>query len=175
MIVETPYQSPLAVGPPVTLNDQKPLRYILVLALCSALPIAELVIGVQYENGNGCDNANLLRPVIYLIVAGSVMILILVMIFLYMFLDISDQSKNIIFIFVAILFPFYIWWSVIGTIVLWRDNIDCKPQTLHDMLWSSVIIRLVFIFIFIFHIYLIFNQFNTMLFQLTNNKYNNIF
>lgn len=114
-----------------------------------ALPIAELVLGSQYNNNpdNTCDNGRLIQPTTWLIVGGSVDLfctVILIPMFFMMLCNNRGSAFSIFLLFVAILGGLFDFaWAIIGSCVLWRDNVPCGPQPLHDMMYASVIIRLI--------------------------------
>lgn len=101
-----------------------------------ALSIAELVIAKMYWGSDDqCDNNHLLSPVSWLQIDGIIGII---------FSGISLLS----FIDMGRVLPimgcygcFYFAWAVMGGIILWRDNTNCSPSELSNMMWASVLIH----------------------------------
>lgn len=119
------------------------------LSIVLALPIAELVIGAKYlDSGDGCANAQVMSPAMWLFVCGIVSIsLIVTTICTTVRIILSSGGREVEMVLYVVLriisSMFSIAWCIVGAIVLWRDNNDCSPRELHDMMWASVIIHLV--------------------------------
>ena len=121
---------------------------LLLLMLVSALPIAELVIGSKYIDTDGCSNATVILPTTWLIVSGGVSLVFIAVTFLSFSALLMGSLNDEIIVFGPVVLQtlfsgFFFAWSIVGAVMLWRDNVNCNPLQLHDMLWASVIIRLV--------------------------------
>jgi hypothetical protein len=121
---------------------------LLVLLLLLALPIAELVIGTKYSprgKSSDCSNDLVILPATWLIVSGAMSIVFIGLFYLSISIDnlfISPRKGGSIAL-QALFSLFFLAWSIVGCVMLWRDNLYCKPAELHDMLYASVIIHLV--------------------------------
>lgn len=107
-----------------------------------ALSIAELVVGVKYQYVNECNNGDVVLPVVWLLVDGGMGLFsgVIVALCVAEWLAFTTFAVGLALVPAA---GFGFAWSIIGAVMLWRDNLSCSPQELHDMLWASVIIRLV--------------------------------
>lgn len=116
------------------------------------LYIAELVIGLKYLNSplNECHNASVVDPSVWLVV-GSVTCIGCFVFFLcavgYLVIKQSETPFVFVILYQILQLLFSLAWTIVGAVMLWRDNLDCKPQELHDMLYASVIIRLILVFV----------------------------
>ena len=123
---------------------------LLMAVLGLALPIAELSMGVKFMfNDHGCNNATILSPITWLIVSGSTGIVesALIIFVLVVFLGGDFEDLTMAFICPYFLsFLFHIAWAIVGSVILFRDNLNCSPSQLHDIFYASVIIRLLGVF-----------------------------
>jgi len=121
--------------------------FLVLLALGSALSIAELVLFQQYkDNHPDCNNGQVVDPLIWLEVDGIVN-LVAGIIFLFVVFGLCGLEMVALvcgtgLIVLTSLFEFC--WVIVGAVMLWRDNLNCAPQPLHDILWATVLIRLIF-------------------------------
>lgn len=114
-----------------------------------ALPIAELVFAGRYEHQSSrpdCANDRVIDPAKWLLVSGIIGIISIVLMFGSTILTIATENGAflIITLTVSILVGmFNLAWVIVGSVMLWRDNVDCHPEEFKSMLWASVIIHLI--------------------------------
>jgi hypothetical protein len=118
-----------------------------ILVFASVFSFIELAFGAHYLGKGGCDDSTLIEPSVWLIIMGSVNI------FSYLSAIIRSCSENDFiqvfhFIVTVLSVMFNIAWTIIGGVVLWRDNFDCAPSKMHDFIWSSVIINIIGLAVF---------------------------
>jgi len=121
--------------------------FVTFLLLGTSLSIAELVLYQQYkDNHPDCNNNRLIDPVTWLEVDGAVNIAITGLILIILTLGVCGWEGSAMCGFgIAILLGLFGFaWMIIGAVMLWRDNLNCSPEPLHDILWAAVIIRLIF-------------------------------
>ncbi len=116
--------------------------FILLLLILLIAPIFQLIYGIKYFNNNECDNDRLIKPSVWLIISGSVSIIITLSTIICLL--IYKEVEHITIHILSILSSLYsICWVIIGSIMLWRDNIYCGPSSFHDLLWATIIIDLI--------------------------------
>jgi hypothetical protein len=118
------------------------------IAAVVALPVAEIVIGNKYIDDTRCSNARLIKPAGWLVVSGSVALTFIGTIIIMAARQIILNDRNsIIHLFTLQLLNnmFSIAWCIIGAVSLWRDNLQCEPNEMHDMMWAAVIIHLILV------------------------------
>lgn len=121
-----------------------------------ALAVAELVMGIRHRDDTTCSNDQLMNPSTWLIVQGAYSIgsffLLVCLSFAGVVTLMSTDRVSTSLVgcgFFLILFTYYLGvllsvaWSIIGAVMLWRDNLSCEPESFNDMLWASVIIHLI--------------------------------
>lgn len=113
-----------------------------------ALPIAELALGVKFHNNadNECANGTLLQPTTWLIVGGAVSLSVFVILLPMLIITTLTESKVgglFVILFTVLGGCFDLAWAIIGAVILWRDNLHCDPSPLHDIMYASVILRLI--------------------------------
>ena len=118
------------------------------LSFLLALPISEIVIASKYASDADslCNGDALVSPIAWLYVSGFTAIVELAALVLFgiLFLYTKSDEFGLFAIATLVLFSlFSVAWTIIGGVVLWRDNISCGPQPMHDMMWASVIIHIV--------------------------------
>jgi hypothetical protein len=111
------------------------------IGILSSLQIAQITIGVMYPNS--CKSSFNLNVNVWLIVQGigGCLQLVINMTMLYKkCLCMCGFSRILLVLFQVI-------WMIIGSIMFWRDCYNCQPQTLNTMLWVSLILGYISIFI----------------------------
>ena len=97
-----------------------------------AIGITEIVISSQHINPSQCNNDSIISPVNWLFTDASVMLfsMIITSFVIYQLL-INRIFVTGLFLLGALITLFNLVWTIIGGIVLWRDNPDCEPQSLY--------------------------------------------
>ena len=135
------------IGYPTDMTDRSSFTCILItLGISLALPIAELVIGDRHLDDTVCANGRLMRPAVWLVATGAITLTSIVLgafLLISAALQSDDLARVALFMLRTFSAAFSIAWTIIGMVVLWRDNADCPAGELHDMIWASVIIHLV--------------------------------
>ncbi len=130
----------------VTLTPCVALLLCCVLAACSALPIAEIYYAQYYETYGECDNDALVRPRTWLLTSGITTLCFLGTVITLLMCVLANMPIALWVGLVIVLILHMLFstaWTVIGAVVLWRDNLSCAPQGFHDLFWASVIIQLI--------------------------------
>ena len=123
--------------------------------LSTAIPIVEIVIATQYKDSHtDCDNS-LLLPTTWLFISAIVSFALLI-IEMPIGIQITRERQYItegcktpteqnpfVITLRYLSFIFSIVWTIIGAVILFRDNMDCGPYSLHVMMMFSVITRLI--------------------------------
>lgn len=118
------------------------------LALCGyGFILTQLIIaGITYDTTT-CSHGTLLLPTHWLIIDGSVSLGFSVILWILYLGYHRDLSVAICFIVVCglpiALFSFA--WTIVGAIILWRDNTSCDPPSLDWIFYISVVSRVVLI------------------------------
>ncbi len=122
---------------------------VFVLIMVLALNIAELVVASKYENGTECNHDQLMSPVFWLKWDGIIGFLTVGMLLLTLgctlLLGVGGMYAGACCL-IAPAVCVQVAWTIIGAVVLWRDNSqlnNCNPQELHDMLWAAVLIHII--------------------------------
>lgn len=119
-------------------------KVIVCLGILLALPIAEFVIGMTHLNTTTCNNSDAVAPVDWLLtssIVGFIFLALAIMTICLMF-ESEGCGRLVWYGLRAIGVLWTISWTIVGAVSIWRDNPDCQPQPLHDMMWASVIIHL---------------------------------
>lgn len=117
-----------------------------VVLLSMSLSISELVISQQYYDGKDCNNNRLMSPVLWLRIDGIVGLVDGVVLWMAVISLLICESACLFGTLVCTMFltvGFQFAWTIVGAVMLWRDNESCSPEPLHDMLWAAIIIHLV--------------------------------
>jgi len=121
------------------------LRFIGFLLLIG-LHIAEITVSTINYNTTTCSNADIILPVKWLLIGGiiglaSILFIISISIKLCIFGNESFPGL-LVTLFNILLSFFLIIWAIIGGIMLYRYNQDCKPTSLRAMLAISAVERI---------------------------------
>jgi hypothetical protein len=113
------------------------------LLFASVFSFIELAFGINYLGTDGCNNSTLIDPSIWLIIMGAVNIFSYLSAIVRSCVYENDFIEVFHFIISVLSIVFNIAWTIIGGVVLWRDNLDCNPTKMHDFMWASIIINII--------------------------------
>lgn len=100
--------------------------------------IAEITISIRNYNTTPCYNLNLISPMTWLLLGGIKGICFSFTYILFIMKVFLPGIKSRILILTWIDFIINVYWSIIGLIIIGRDNQDCKPYSLQICLKFSV-------------------------------------
>uniref|UniRef100_A0A6C0ECC0 Transmembrane protein n=1 Tax=viral metagenome TaxID=1070528 RepID=A0A6C0ECC0_9ZZZZ len=124
-------------------------------SLVASLSIAELVIATKYENDIDCSSSVGISIYQWLLTDAIVLLLFLAPIFILAFLTINIKTKrdntlikcDILLLILRLLsLVFTIAWTIIGSIIFWRDCSHVEPSEVNSIMWAALIIRYISIF-----------------------------
>jgi len=104
------------------------------------LPILEIYFGSHYYSEIDCVSSIKIPLSIWLIVKGSVTIMNIFNICIYVAIVNNDFGKILSLYLMSLTNIFSFIWLILGSIIFWRDCIDCKPDDLNVLLYFSLII-----------------------------------
>ncbi len=111
---------------------------------CLVFGITQIIIATITIHDNSCHNDLLLLPTTWLLVEG-ISEVVFVFVFVISFVLIAIINELIVPLSVCCALPFALFsftWSIIGGIVLFRDNLSCGPNSLQIILWIVVIFKI---------------------------------
>ena len=119
------------------------------------LASAEITIAIINIGNTSCSNGALILPTSWLIVDGTVWIVGSCLTILCLFLLYCTYFDELFIMFIFELVKlfgglFFFVWSMIGSVLVLRDNVVCEPRQLDDILWLAVATR---IFLSVFTIF----------------------
>lgn len=122
---------------------------VLLIFMATALNIVEIVYGAKYLHDTGCNNTELIKPAVWLIVDGSIGIfasVVTIILGIVAWKTVDDGYVEVLsFCCKALFIVFQVFWLVFGSVSVWKFNPDCSPSNLKDLLWATLIIQIVFI------------------------------
>jgi len=117
----------------------------------AALPVAQLIIGVIFKDEVVCET-NIVSIPNWLIIKGSSVLFMAMFSFVF---SIAKAMKNncimrwlsvfCVLFYLSCLFN--LGWLIVGSVVFWRDCNDLTPKPVNTMMWCSLIIDYVLIYI----------------------------
>lgn len=124
---------------------------LLTFCIFAALPVTEIVMGTIYKDDVVCETDVVDIPV-WLIVKGATGLFVVV--FLVMAI-LASVTRNDCFVGLIATFtiPFFLScifslaWLIIGSVVFWRDCIHLTPTSVNTLMWCSLIIGYVSIYL----------------------------
>lgn len=124
------------------------------LSMLLPLPIIEIVYGASHRSDHGCSSFVGVSD--WLIIDGAAMVFI---VFLGLILFgctngalVYDSPACAVgavvsFIFFVLCNVFKFAWLIIGSVMFWRDCKDVSPKSVNDLMWASLIIGYVGVWI----------------------------
>ncbi len=120
----------------------------LFLAISLALPVTEIVMGAKYKDDVVCDTSIVPIPA-WLIVKGSVSLLYISLLGITMTAAATELTGLGVLsaIPMIVLGVFQLAWLIVGSVTFWRDCRDLDPESVNTLMWCSLIIGYVMLFI----------------------------
>lgn len=116
-------------------------------ALLLVMPVCEIAYGSLHRADTTCNNDDVITPAHWLMVSGIVGVFSLIVVggafYQYAFRD-KALCKLFFYFAFAVVRVFGGIWSIVGAVMLWRDNLDCPRGGYRNFIWASVIIHLFF-------------------------------
>ena len=123
------------------------LTYVIIISIfIISLSIIEIIISGTNWNTNTCSNETIILPTTWLIVDGIFQCITTAIFMKFFLFEVVFQQKLQTKCLLYLLIVFEFIWTIIGAVVLWRDNISCSPLDLDIIFWTSIIVKL-FIFL----------------------------
>ena len=130
----------------------------LVICLC-VFPAVEIAYGVHYLNTPLCSESRVVSPPVWLIIDGVCSFLeianLAVMMAVACFANRVGLSGvaccNICLLLVTGVFKFL--WVIVGSVAFFRDNVDCSPDDLSNMMYTALIIGYINAFVVLVRIF----------------------
>ena len=124
---------------------------LMILLIFTALPISELIMGSIYKNQIDCVT-EIVNIDTWLIVKGSIGLFVVVFLSILV-VAVATEEEYLLRLSVTSTIPFYLSclfslaWLIVGSVIFWRDCIDLSPRSVNTMMWCSLIIGYVLIYI----------------------------
>lgn len=118
----------------------------LLLATFLALPVTEIAMGAHYKDDVICDTSVVPIPA-WLIVKGSVSIFFIALLGIA---AAASDNKGLVLLTeipMYVIAMFSLAWLIVGSVAFWRDCKDLEPKSVNTLMWCSLIIGYVSLFL----------------------------
>ena len=124
------------------------LSILCMTAFIFALPVSELTLAIMYKNDIICNSDINVSIFEWLVIKSSINIALLLLFFILSIFNDKDICCYYFLFFIYYLVGiFNLVWLILGSILFWRDCYDLEPYTINILMWVSLIIGYINIYL----------------------------